>query len=322
MAAVKDFLLHTFRHFNAAVLVQAAEAWKQHIDQGGRMLLSMGGAMSTAEIGVVLADLIRQGFVHGLSVTGANLEEDLFNLVAHNDYERVPDWRQLSAEQDLAYFKRGMNRVTDTCIPEEKAMRRVEREMLSVWQTADEKGERYFPYEYVYQVLERGRLEAEYQIDPRHSWLLAAAEKRLPIFVPGWEDSTLGNILVADVRLGRLGRLDLVKTGLEQMSELIDWYLAADAQARVGFFQIGGGITGDFAVCVVPLILQDLKRPCRTWGYFCQISEANTSYGSYSGAPPNEKITWNKLDVDAPRFVIESDASIVFPLIAAYLLER
>ena len=170
--------------------------------------------------------------------------------------------------------------------------------------------------------MERGRLEAEYQIDPDHSWLLAAAEKRLPIFVPGWEDSTLGNILVADVRLGRLGRLDLVKTGLEQMSELIDWYLATDAQARVGFFQIGGGITGDFAICAVPLILQDLKRHCRTWGYFCQISEANTSYGSYSGAPPNEKITWNKLDLNAPRFVIESDASIVFPLMAAYLLEQ
>ena len=321
MAAVKDYLLHTFRHFNAATVIQAAQAWKEHIDQGGRMLLSMGGAMSTGEIGVVLAELIRRKFVHALSVTGANLEEDLFNLVAHNDYERVPDWRQVSAEQDQAYLERGMNRVTDTCIPEEEAMRRVEREMLAVWQAADRAGDRYLPHEYVYQVLRGGALEAQYQIDPRDSWLVAAAEQELPLFVPGWEDSPLGNIFVADIRRGLIRRFDLVKSGLEQMSELIDWYRATDLEARIGFFQIGGGITGDFAICVVPLMLQDLKWQCRTWGYFCQISEANTSYGSYSGAPPNEKITWNKLDLNTPRFVIESDASIVFPLIAAYLLQ-
>ncbi|MCX7830176.1 MAG: deoxyhypusine synthase family protein, partial [Acidobacteria bacterium] len=58
------------------------------------------------------------------------------------------------------------------------------------------------------------------------------------------------------------------------------------------------------------------------WGYFCQISEAATSYGSYSGAVPNEKITWGKLGVDTPKFVVESDATIVAPLIFAYVLNQ
>jgi deoxyhypusine synthase len=321
MAAVKEYLLHTFRHFNAAVVIGAAQAWKEHIDRGGKMILAMGGAMSTAEIGVVLAELIRKGFVHALSVTGANLEEDVFNLVAHDDYVRIPDYRSLSADQEKELLRRGLNRVTDTCIPEVAAMQKVEQRVLKVWQQADRDGESLMPAECLYRVLRSRELEPHYQIDPAHSWLLAACEQDLPVFVPGWEDSTLGNILVADVRLGKVGRFDVVKSGLQQMSAVVDWYKEHDAQCRIGFFQIGGGITGDFAVCTVPLIVQDLKQSCRMWAYFCQISEANTSYGSYSGAVPNEKITWGKLDVDTPRFVIESDATIVFPLIAAYLLD-
>jgi deoxyhypusine synthase len=322
MATVKDYLLHTFRHFNAGILVRAAQAWKEHVDRGGSMLLTMGGAMSTAEIGVVLAELIREDWVHALCVTGANLEEDVFNLVAHDDYVRIEDFRALSAEQETELLKQGLNRVTDTCIPEAAAMQKVEQQVLKVWQAAESAGERLMPHECLYRVLRSRVLEQQYQIDPAHSWLLAACEKDLPVFVPGWEDSTLGNILVADVRAGKVGRFDVIKSGLEQMSALVDWYLEQDADRRVGFFQIGGGITGDFAVCTVPLIIQDLKQRCRMWAYFCQISESTTSYGSYSGAPPNEKITWGKLDASTPRFVVESDATIVFPLIAAYLLDR
>jgi len=322
MAAVKDYLNLTFRHFNARTLMRAAQGWDEHIRAGGRMFLTMGGAMSTAEIGVMLADLIREGYVHALCVTGANLEEDLFNLVARKHYEEISDFRDLTPEDEKELFERGMNRVTDTCIPEAAAMQKVEQKVVVLWQEALQRGERLAPHEYLYRLLRQGELEADYQIDARHSWLLAACEKDLPIFVPGWEDSTLGNILVADYKLGKVESLSMVKSGLEQMSALVDWYLASDREARLGFFQIGGGITGDFAVCTVPLILQDMKQACRMWGYFCQISEANTSYGSYSGAPPNEKITWGKLDANTPRFIIESDATIVFPLIAAYLLDR
>jgi deoxyhypusine synthase len=111
-----------------------------------------------------------------------------------------------------------------------------------------------------------------------------------------------------------------MRSGVEYMMELIKWYEQSSAERSIGFFQIGGGIAGDFPICVVPLIEQDLKRPVRLWGYFCQISDSTTSYGSYSGAVPNEKITWGKLGVDTPSFVIESDATIVAPLIFAKVL--
>ena len=317
---IREFMRHHYRHFNAAVCVEAADAWIKHLDDGGKMFLTLAGAMSTAELGVSVAELIRQDKVHGICCTGANLEEDVFNLVAHSHYERVPDYRSISAEQEVALRERGLNRVTDTCIPEDTAIRRIEAHVLKLWQQADTAGESYFPFEYMYQLLESGVLKDTYEIDPKDSWLIAAQEKHLPIWTPGWEDSTLANIFTSHVIRGDVQRSNVVKSGIEQMKSLVDWYQKTTAHASLGFFQIGGGIAGDFPICVVPLIQQDLEQDCPLWGYFAQISDSTTSYGSYSGAVPNEKITWGKLDVTTPRFVIESDATIVAPLIFHYVL--
>ncbi len=319
-SSVRQFMEKHFKHFNAAVVIDAAKGWVDLLDQGGKMFLAMAGAMSTGEIGISLAEMIRRDKVHGISTTGANLEEDIFNLVAHKQYKRLPNYRSLTAEQELELREQGMNRVTDTCIPEEAAMKKIDASILKLWQRADHKGDRYFPYEFFYQLIESGELEPLYEADPAHSWVLAACDKGIPIYTPGWEDSTLGNGFVADVMEGKIKSFQTVKSGLEQMENLVRWYQEQTKDKPMGFFQIGGGIAGDFPICAVPLIIQDLKQDCRRWGYFCQISDSTTSYGSYSGAVPNEKITWSKLDPDTPRFVIESDASIVAPLIFNYVL--
>jgi deoxyhypusine synthase len=181
---VKSFLSHNFRHFNSAAVIDAAEGWVRHLDGDGKMLVTLAGAMSTAELGLSLAEMIRQDKVHAISCTGANLEEDIFNLVAHDCYERIPDWRALTAEAEGELLARHMNRVTDTCIPEQEAMRRIEAVVLEEWMAADRNGERYFPHEFMYKILRGGKLKDSYQIDPKNSWMLAAAEKNLPIFVP------------------------------------------------------------------------------------------------------------------------------------------
>ena len=318
--AIKEFMQLHYRHFNAATVVDAASSWVDHLNGGGRMFLSMAGAMSTAELGISLAEMIRQDRVHAISCTGANLEEDIFNLVAHDHYKRIPDWRALTAEQEQELFDQGLNRVTDTCIPEDEAMRFIDVEADRIWIEAGNKGERLFPHELVYRMLRSGNLEERYQIDPKNSWLIAAAEKDLPIFVPGWEDSTLGNSFVASVMLGTVQDLSIMRSGLEYMRHLVNWYRETTTDSGYGFFQIGGGIAGDFSICAVPLITQDLREPARLWDWFCQISDSTTSYGSYSGAVPNEKITWGKLSPGSPKFIIESDATIVAPLIFAYVL--
>ncbi len=327
---VSRFMERHYRHFNAAALVDAARAYEAHLAAGGRMLVTLAGAMSTAELGRSLAEMIRRDKVHAIVCTGANLEEDIFNLVAHEHYERVPHYRDLTPADEQALLDRHMNRVTDTCIPEMEAMRRIEKAVLAEWVRADRAGERMFPHEFMYAILRGGRLKKHYQIDPRDSWMIAAAEKNLPMWVPGWEDATLGNMYAGHVISGDVKHVHTVRTGIEYMTTLAEWYTAnarllrprqRDGIGSIGFFQIGGGIAGDFPICVVPMLHQDLGRTgVPLWGYFCQISDSTTSYGSYSGAVPNEKITWGKLGVKTPKFVIESDATIVAPLVFAWLL--
>ena len=319
-AAVKQFMLHNYRHFNARSTVQAAQGWVDHLKSGHPMMVTLAGAMSTAELGISLAEMIRQEKLHAICCTGANLEEDLFNLVAHASYRHIPNWRALTAEQEMELADQGLNRVTDTCIPEDEAMRKVEHVVLDYWQRADRAGESLPPHEFLYRALRDGRFVDEYEIDPAHSWLLAAAERDLPLFVPGWEDSTLGNFFVSHHLMGNLEHLDTVQGGLHAMKRLTAWYRGVCGDHGVGFFQIGGGIAGDFPICVVPMMNQDLQWDVPLWSYFCQISDSTTSYGSYSGAVPNEKITWGKLETTGPKFIIESDATLVAPLVFSYVL--
>ena len=318
---ISAFIKHHFRHFNAAALVDAAEAYNRHLDSGGIMMVTLAGAMSTAEMGLSLAEMIRQNKVAAISCTGANLEEDLFNIVAHDHYERVPNYRDLTPQEEQDLLDRHMNRVTDTCIPEMEAMRRLEGALIDEWTRADKAGERYFPHEFLYRIIRSGALKQYYQIDPKDSWMVAAAERNLPVIVPGWEDSTTGNMYAGHCLSGDIKNVHTARSGIEYMMMLANWYVETSAKSSIGFFQIGGGIAGDFPICVVPMLHQDMGRPdIPVWGYFCQISDSTTSYGSYSGAVPNEKITWGKLAVDTPKFIVESDASIVAPLMFALIL--
>jgi len=319
--SISQFIDRHYRHFNAAVLKDAADAYIAHLDRGGKMMITLAGAMSTGELGISLAEMIRQDKVHAITCTGANLEEDLFNLVARSKYERIPNYRELSPQQEKELLARHLNRVTDTCIPEEEAIRRIEKVVIDEWVAAARKKEHFFPHEFLFKILRECRLKKFYEIDPADSWMMAAAQKDLPLFVPGWEDSTLGNIYAARCITGTITDVHTARSGIEYMIELAEWYRRVSRESSIGFFQIGGGIAGDFPICVVPMLNQDVvSTPVPEWGYFCQISDSTTSFGSYSGAVPNEKITWGKLSVDTPKYIIESDATIVAPLVFAKVL--
>lgn len=317
---VSQFISRHYKHFNAAALVDAAKAYEEQLAKGNRMMMTLAGAMSTGELGISLAEMIRRDNVHIISCTGANLEEDLMNMVAHSHYKRVPNYRDLTPAEEWKLLEKGLNRVTDTCIPEEEAFRRLQSHIFDIWKDAESKGERYFPHEFMYKMLLSGVLEQYYEIDPENSWMLAAAKKNLPMVVPGWEDSTMGNIFASYCLKGML-KPSTMKSGIEYMTFLANWFVDQSKKSDIGFFQIGGGIAGDFPICVVPMLYQDMElTDTPFWSYFCQISDSTTSYGSYSGAVPNEKITWGKLGIDTPKFIVESDATIVAPLIFAWIL--
>ena len=318
--AIKEFMLTHFQHYNAKIVVDASISLVNQLKKNNKIIITLAGAMSTGELGISLAEMIRKNKVHAICCTAANLEEDVFNLIAHNSYYNIPNWRSLTDKEEQTFAKIGLNRVTDTCIPEKKAMKKIENYIFEFWKNAEIKKPAYFPHEFLYQLLLSNKLKKYYEINPNNSWILAAAKKNLPIFTPGWEDSSLANAFVALYLKGKIKKLSIIKNGLQTMEQLIYWYKKITKNHEVGFFQIGGGIAGDFPICVVPLIAQDLKEKTKLWSYFCQISDSTTSYGSYSGAIPNEKITWGKLGTTCPKFIIESDATIVAPLIFAFIL--
>ena len=275
---LRAFMQRHYTNFNSRETLAAAQGFESHLDAGGKMMVTLAGAMSTAGIGRVLARMIREDKVHAITCTGANLEEDIFLLLAGNEYEWCPDWRALSAADEQALLDRGMNRVTDTCIPE-TVMRHFEGRLLALWREAGSSGRRRFPHEWFGEVFAQADFADHFQRPAEDSWMLAAAEKGLPIFCPGWEDSTMGNVFTAGAIRGEYGH-EVVKLGTEAMAALVGWYaeesgLAADGQRRpdtdrgpgIGFFQVGGGIAGDFPICAVPLMLQDLRwQETPLWG--------------------------------------------------------
>jgi deoxyhypusine synthase len=314
-----DFVLTNYKNFNSRATRDALLAYWSHIEKGGKMFWAVAGAMSSAQLGITIAPAIRAGLIHGLSVTGANLEESLFRLVANHDYKDFPEYRYLTKHDDTKILEQRMRRVTDTSIPEDEAFRAVEKYIVPMWKNTGAKNERRFWHEFFYELIQQIE-PALHQGNPDECWLLAAAKAKLPIVVPGYEDSTFGNIFASYVKHNDFPAT-ISKSGIEYMADFYDRYKELSAGEGIGFFQIGGGIAGDFPICVVPSIKYDLAQPVKPWSYFCQISDSTTSYGSYSGATPNEKITWDKLTEETPMFVIESDATIVAPLILRALLE-
>ena len=315
-----EFILKNYKNFNARATKDSTLAYWRHIEKGGKMFWAMGGAMSSAQLGITLAPAIRNGLIHGMSVTGANLEESLFRLVAHKSYKDFPDYRYFTKEDDTKILEDRMRRVTDTSIPEDEAFRVVEKQIVPTWKEATEKGTRKFWHEYFYDLIQSIDKE-KHEGKASECWLLAAAENNIPIVVPGYEDSTFGNIFASYVKTGECSA-SIAKSGVEYMGAWYDQYQELSKGEGVGFYQIGGGISGDFPICVVPSLKYDMQiENVKPWSYFCQISDSTTSYGSYSGATPNEKITWDKLTKDTPMFVIESDATIVVPLVIQALLE-
>jgi len=323
---IKNFVDSKFNHFNSLTLKQAAVSYVDQIKKDNKMMITMGGAMSTALIGKMgLVDMINKGAVHAITCTGANLEEDVFRLIADSQYKIIPEWRTHRAEEDLELGKTHA-RVTDIAIPEEYAIRKLEKIVLEEWQDALKTNTPKFPYEFMYSLFRKEKIQPLIERPLEESWVYAAFKKNIPIFVPGWEDSTLGNIFASyctevNPRPVKLKSF-VVKSGIDVMLDLINWYKTTAKKTKIGFFQIGGGISGDFPICVVPLLRADLEfNDVHHWSYFCQICDSTESYGSYSGARPNEKISWDKLDTKSPSFVIESDATIVLPLMFSYITE-
>jgi deoxyhypusine synthase len=325
---VSAYAQRTLNHLNGGAALQAALWLKEHLDNGGKLVVTIAGALSSFQVGVMLAELIRQNKVHLVSATGANHEESYYRYVAHSHYAYIPRYTELTPEQEAELRDAGLRRITDTFLPEDESVRIMEPHLLKMWQEAQKTGESYFPHEYFRRLYKEKLIKPDHRANPLDSWTYAAYEKDIPIVIPGFEDSTMGNIFASYTYKGNLKQkgdtvLDghIMKTGLDYFHLMYDWYNKESKDAPIAFLQLGGGIAADFPICVVPSIKHDLKHhKVRDWAGFIEIGSSPMSYGSYSGAGGKEKITWDKLSTQSYYQIIQSDATVVFPWMAAILL--
>jgi deoxyhypusine synthase len=326
---ISKFAERSLQHCNGGATYAAAKWLKQHLADGGKLVVTIAGGLSSFQVGVMLAELIRQDKVHLISATGANHEEAYYRYVAHSHYAFIPNYTELTKEQEAELRDAGFRRITDTFLPEEESVRIMEPHFLKMWQDAQTKGARYFPHEYFRRLFSENLIQPDPLANVHDSWVYAAYQKNLPIVVPGFEDSTMGNIFASYTYNGKY-RKDkenvfdpmLMKTGLEYFTMLYDWYMENSEQHPIAFLQLGGGIAADFPICVVPSLKHDLQLSnIRDWAGFVEIGSSPMSFGSYSGAGGKEKITWDKLSTQSFYQIIQSDVTVAFPWIAAVLLD-
>ncbi len=337
---VSNFLVNTKRHCNGGRTVDAGLWLKDFCTDGGKLFLSMAGAGSTFQMGIVLSDLIRAGFVAGISVTGANLEESLYRLVANEHYAYIPDYQSLTRTEEKELDYAGLRRITDTFLPEDESVRVLLSAFEKLWREAEEKGEKHFWHEYFFMLFERNLIPIEGNPELEQCWLYQAWKHGVEICVPGPEDSTMGNIFAYYSNAHSHESLeefqdphpinpDIIKHSFRYMQRLTAWYMETTKHCNLAFVQLGGGIAADFPICVVPHIKKDYLAPLtpkqqeervRPWAAFVEIHSSPMSFGSYSGAGGLEKITWSKLEINAYINQIFGDYTEHFPDIAAIIL--
>lgn len=327
---VSRFAERTLLHCNGGSTLQAALWLKSHLENGGKLVITLAGALSSFQVGVTLAELIRKDKVHLVSTTGANHEESYYRYVAHSHFGNIPRYTELTPEQEAELRDVGLRRITDTFLPEDESVRIMEPHLLKMWQEAQDKNERYFPHEYFRRLFQEKLIQPDPQANPDDCWTYSAFEKNIPIIIPGFEDSSMGNIFASYTYDGphkEKGGIvldgNIMKGGMEYFHFMYDWYMKESKDAPIAFLQLGGGISADFPICVVPSLKGDLKseEEIRDWAGFIEIGSSPMSYGSYSGAGGKEKITWRKLSTESYYQIIQSDVTVAFPWIAAVLLD-
>ncbi|TSC75109.1 MAG: deoxyhypusine synthase [Parcubacteria group bacterium Gr01-1014_30] len=326
---VSQYAKRTLKHTNAGSTMEAALWLRRHLKKGGKLVVTLAGALSSFQIGVTLAELIRKDKVHLVSATAANHEESYYRYVAHSHYAYIPRYTELTPVQEAELRDAGLRRITDTFLPEDESVRIMEPHLLKMWQQAQKRLESYFPHEYFRRLFKEKLIRPDSKANPDDCWVFASYKKNIPILVPGFEDSTMGNIFASYAYKGphkKKGDIIIdgrvMKSGVEYFHFLYDWYMKETRNVSIAFLQLGGGIAADFPICVIPSLKHDLKLPkVKPWAGFIEIGSSPMSYGSYSGAGGKEKITWDKLDPKSYYQIIQSDVNLAFPWIAAVLLE-
>jgi deoxyhypusine synthase len=297
----------------ASQVSRGAKALRAMIrDKNCFRFLTVSGAMTVAKMDLVICDMIESRLIHAISSTGALMAHGLVSSIGLKHYKYNP------AYNDTALARRKLNRVTDTLEPETN-LDTVEEVIGQVIDQLD--GSQPISPTILNKLIgkhlaerypnERGILKSAYLYD-------------VPVFVPAFVDSELGNDLyIHNIKRKRRGKKPIMMD-LEKDSRVLI-KLVTEAK-RFGIFTVGGGVPRNNVQNVAPLIEIINERlgatfPPRRFTYGIRICPDRPYFGHLSGCTYSENESWRKAAKNGVYAEIQADATQVWPFLVKYVLE-
>ena len=286
---------------------------KMLADKDSTNMFTVSGAMTIGKMQLLVADLIETGRIHYVAATGALMAHGLIEGSGCKHYKYDP------SVSDEVLAAHGLNRVTDSLEPETNFdhIEEIVGAVLAKYDGHRTRGSNEFYHDI-------GRYIAERYPDVR-SILASAYHRDVPIVTPAFIDSELGNdVFVENLKRRRDGQLKMVFDS-ELDTEIL--FKAAASAKRLGIFTIGGGVPRNNTQNVAPLHEIHNKRlgidePACSFHYGVRIDPAQMALGHLSGCTYSEGSSWRKFDFEGPRAEIRADATIAWPFIQRFALEK
>ena len=298
----------------AAQVARGAKALEAMVrDQDCARFLTISGAMTVGKMDLVICDMIELGMIHAISSTGALMAHGLVSSIGLKHYKYNPRY------DDTELARRKLNRVTDTLEPETN-LDTVEEIIGEVIDNLD--GKQTLSPTALNRLI--GKYLAEHYPNER-GILKSAYLKKVPVFVPAFVDSELGNdIYIHNIKRRRRGKKPILMDLERDSKELIKIVTGAK---KFGIFSIGGGVPRNNVQNVAPLIEIINERlgptyPNRRFSYGVRICPDKPHFGHLSGCTYSENESWRKADKNGIYAEMLADATQVWPFLIKYLMEK
>ena len=312
--------------YNAKRLAEACHLFKSMLDGNSTVCLTLAGAMTPVGMGGGIIKMMEKGFVDWIVTTGANTYHDLhfaYQLPVHQG-DQCADDNEL-AEHDVV-------RIYDVYIDMQRTLIAQDNiiQALTGKAVEDNKFPAKFSTAYYYKTLGEGVWETAK--NPDRSFIASASKNKVPVFVPGFADSSvgMGTSYLPILANRNSGSFDLDPEDFVDPSPTMDVLESAaivhDSMIHDisrGVIEVGGGVPKNFLQQTGPMISQIIGMECPGENYVIQVTVDRPDTGGLSGATINEGKSWGKIPRAGEGNVVPYlDATVGIPIIFAYALEN
>ncbi len=276
--------------FQATELYKAAEIFVKMKREGAKVILTFTSNMGTSGLRGLFAQLVKLGIVDVLITTVGAIEEDIMKALGEKFYIH-----RFSAD-DVELHELGMNRIGNILISNDSYA----RFEAFITRLIDELEERRL-------TVSEFLREVGLKLKDENSFLYQAARRGVPVFCPAITDGALGFHLF----MARERHPDFELDVIGDFGKMV---LMLGQEDRKGVIALGGGVSKHHAILMTLL--------SGGADYAIYITTSTQFSGSMSGATTSEAKSWGKIKDDSDSVTVIGDATILFPLVAFYTMER